>query len=369
VARLQVRHSDPLMLEKLKGMPLALDRKLGAEVAVKASPDFNGALSGKGDFGSKKVQGGVSTPVFFALAIDEKLPDAVKPGDLLLGTVSYGEPAVKAAGKMSRGGFSVQYAVAVGKYEEKKEEEKEEDKRGSDEKLKEAVRDATIKHLEGLRKWESRDAHDTLLCEMLGSYPKHLPVHAEAVKAALEIKDPELKGDAAAYAELVAASKAIKAVNSLAAAVDFQALAAHLGQRIDPEDKAAKKAGKELDDAKTALVTALSQKVRSCAALSCAEPESLSLKENTQEALKQLAAWVDPAEAKHGRALAAAERAAGRPALALAALEAFIGQEEKPSKELFEERTALLTELQWLVWAEVGTRSLVTKFPAKYAAF
>ena len=42
--------------------------------------------------------GGVRAAVFFSLPVDEKLPDGVKPGDQLLGPVSYGEPAFPAAG-------------------------------------------------------------------------------------------------------------------------------------------------------------------------------------------------------------------------------------------------------------------------------
>merc|ERR1719183_1158500 len=101
VARLQVRHDDTAMLEKLKTMPLSFDRKLEKPIALKAYPSFNNAVSAQGDFGEIKVKGGVRTAIFFAIPVDEKFPDSVKVGDQLLGPVCYGEPATPAAGKKS----------------------------------------------------------------------------------------------------------------------------------------------------------------------------------------------------------------------------------------------------------------------------
>merc|ERR1711966_421189 len=142
------------------------------------------------EFGEVKVKGGVRAAIFFALPLDEKLPDSVKPGDQLLGPVGYGEPAFPPAGKKSRGAWNVQYSVTAGAADGKKADD-EDDDRTPQEKLRDAIRDAEIKHLEALRKWNTRDEHNVLLERLLKSHNKHLPLHLERFKGLEEIHNPE----------------------------------------------------------------------------------------------------------------------------------------------------------------------------------
>jgi len=371
VARLQVRHDDTGMLEKLKGMPLSLDRPLGKEIAVNAYPDFNGALKGskEGDFGTKRVKGGVRTPIFFALAVDEKLPDSVKPGDQLLGAAKYCDAAIpgKFATKHSRGGFTVQYAVAVGKYEEKKKEEDKDQDKSPEEKYSEARRKAALEHLGTLRKIETEQAYNTFLAEVSAEWRNDVRVLSDAIKGAQEIKPKEESDEELQQRQ----SRVIAAADALIAAVNLNELAAHMGRRIDPEDKEAVKKGEEFDAQKDALLLALGAKTTVLADVHAGKlpgggEECIG---KLQESHKLLGTYTDLADAKQGKLVAAYEKASGRPGLALAALNAFIAKEDKPGKALFEERAELLEALEWPSWAEHQREELITKYPANYTLF
>jgi len=347
VARLQVRHDDVALLERLKHLPLGIDKPLAREIPVKAYGSYSQALTGGADF-VQSQPGGVRTALFFAVPFDEKV-DA-KPGDVLLGTVSYGEPVPKAAGKHSRGGFTVQYAVCAGKPEDKKPDEpKDADK------LKDALRDVQVKHLEGLRKWATKDDHAGMLTRLQGEFAGHLPLAQEELKAALELKAPGTPENDAVWLK-----KVVEAAGKVVASVNLDALAQHAGRRIDSEDKAAVRAGKDMDKQKAAVIEALSEKVLALA--------KLGEKEELVTAYKALGAWVDVNDTKYSKQAAAVERAHGRLALALAAVNKQLATD--PSKRpLLEERIDLLQQLGWEAWAEHERKALLVKFPKAYSKF
>jgi len=366
--RMQVRHDDTSMLEKLKTMPLSIDRKLEKAISLKAYVSYNGALASQGEFGELKVKGGVRAVVFFTIPVDEKLPDPVKQGDQLLGPVSYGEPSVPGAGKKNRGGWAVQYAVTAPKAEEKKTDEEDEDQRLPQEKLRDAIRDAEIKHLEALRKWASKDEHDALLDRLLKSHKKHLPLHLERLKGLEEIKSPD--AEQAAAGERTRLQQIVQAVDEMIEVIDLKELASHLGRRVDPEDKKAVKAGKEWDKTKDAVIQGFTKKLVALAKLHKTHGmQEVDSKYKVVQSFKQLSQWADVSDTKHARAIMLYEQTVGHMGLALAALNKEIGEEKIPKRELLEERAELLQALGWHTWADEERVSLCIKFPKLYSRF
>lgn len=361
VVRLQVRHEDLALLQRMKSMPLAVDRKLEKPVSLKAYSSFNAALTAQGEHDPSRVKGMTRAAVFFASPVDEKLPDFVKPGDLLLGAVTYGEPSVQAAGKHTRGGFTVQYAVTTGPpAAATKEEEAEEDLRTPAEKLQESLRDAQIKHLETLRNWKNAQDHKVLLAELLTKDPKHLPLHLETLAALESIKDPQENEEQ----EKLRLQEIVTAADKLLESVDLDELARQLGRRVDKDDKQAVRASKEWSKTRDAVVEASSKKITALAKLD----EKSACAEQVAAAYKALGTWVDVTEAKYARLTSLAERAAKNFGLALAALNKHIGEEKGPArKELLEERAELLQALGWSAWADHERLSFVVKFPKAYS--
>eukprot|EP00931_Biecheleriopsis_adriatica_P051346 TRINITY_DN29771_c0_g1_i1.p1 TRINITY_DN29771_c0_g1~~TRINITY_DN29771_c0_g1_i1.p1 ORF type:complete len:1260 (+),score=292.17 TRINITY_DN29771_c0_g1_i1:143-3781(+) len=359
--KLQIRHDDVALLERFKQMPLAFDKKLEKAIAVKAYPSFNQAIAAQGELEGAKVKGGTRLAVFFSLAVDEKLPAAVKAGDMLLGAVSYGEPMPAAAGKKTRGGFTVQYAVTASSAQEAKDtKEAEEDGRTVAEKLADAVRDAQIKHLESLRKLATQAEHKALLAELLAAHPKHLPLHLERLAALEEVKDPKASEDAV----LSRLADVVSAADELLASVDLNALAAQRGRRVDQEDKKAVQAAKECDKEHDAVVRALTSKVL---ALAKQTEKTGTGAEKVAAAYKELSQWVDVTEAKHARVTALYEKALQNLGLALAALNKQMGEEKAPTAEVLQERAELLEALGWKAWADQERLGLIVNFPKSFA--
>jgi hypothetical protein len=299
--------------------------------------------------------------VFFGLAVDEKLPENVKPGDMLIGQSSFGEPSVTPFGKYSRGGFLLQYVVMATKGKEKEKDEKEEDTRSVAEKSAEAVRDARLKTLETCREWSMRSEYEAQLLELVESYPKHLPILQENIKFA-EMQNPD--EDSAKEEETYTMHRIVDACDLLVRSVDQDELAAHLGRRVDEDDLAAVRESKEWGKRKDALVDALSKKISTLVKM-----EGEGIASDLQSSFKALASWVDVTEAKHGCVVSAYEKANGRFATALSALNKHIQDEKVVSRTLLEERACLLEKLGWHEWSAHEHKSLIVKFPKEYARF
>jgi len=364
-ARLQVRHDDASLLERIKTMPLSFDRKLEKTIALKAYPSFNNAISSQGEFGDVKVKGGSRLAVFFSLPVDEKLPDAVKPGDQLLGPVGFGEPTFPTASKKSRGGYTIHYAVTVPKAEEKKEDVQDDDIRTNEEKLSDIMRDAQIEHLKTLRKWATRDEHRALLNRLLSDYPKHLPLYLERILALEEIKNPDaskdVEGEPKAGRWETDWTSVVTAVDEMLDQIDLRDLANHLGRRVDKDDKRAVQVGKDKDKIKDAVIEGLKKKIITLG--------KTGGKQQIAGAFKELSCWVDTSDAKQARPVMLYERALGNLGLALAALNKEIGEEKAAKRELLEERADLIEQLGWQTWADQERQSLAIKFPKMYSRF
>ena len=104
----------------------------------------------------------------------------------------------------------------------------------------------TVSDLEGLRNWDSRADHASLLQFLTNEHPAYLPLKMEGIKAAQEIKDAKETPDMEAQRQ----KDIVLAVDALVAAVDTDAIAMYQGKRVDPDDIAAQEKGKEYDKAK-----------------------------------------------------------------------------------------------------------------------
>lgn len=260
------------------------------------------------------------------------------------------------------------YSVSAPKAEDKKADDDDDDHRTPQEKLRDAIRDAEIKHLEALRKWATRDEHNSLLERLLKSHHKHLPLHLEKLKGLEEIKDPDAQ--TALEKEPARLHHIVTAVDEMMEVIDLNALAAHLGRRIDPDDKKAVRTGKEWDKTKDAVIQGLTRKLTALAKINKAHGYvHEDHRHKVTHAFKALSHWADVTEAKHARAVMLYEQAVGHLGLALAALNKEIGEEKAPKRELLEERADLYELLGWQSWADQERVSLSVKFPKQYSRF
>lgn len=93
-ARVFVRHEKVSLLERLREMPIVVERSLSSDISLSAYKTRGGATTGTQSFSAKVLSQGETCVVFFALPLykdmSKNLPKGIAPGDVLSGTVTYG---------------------------------------------------------------------------------------------------------------------------------------------------------------------------------------------------------------------------------------------------------------------------------------
>jgi len=293
VVRLQVRYDNPEMLEKLRDLPLWIERKLGKDVSLSVYPSHEAAVSGKESFRKRHVRRGACSSVFVAEPSASDLPKGCKCGDVLMGTVTYeaGDDSLPGAGKKP-GGFPLTYVVGPD-VESKKDGEAGKtpdppDERSVMEKLEEAVRGTKVKELEKLAGDEKEaPKFEELYAELRKDYATHLPL----LMAGLRFFDRKDKRAERLDTITDAADEVVKLVPETE-------LAVHFGIDYDKEDPVACKKRKDMEEKKTFLVEALARKARAISSMD-EEPSG-----SFDATLKDLQKWADIASEKKFAVLA-----------------------------------------------------------------
>jgi len=119
VLKFHARNHQLDHLKKLKDMPLNLDHKLAKPVALKFHTDPDNALTGGGSFGSRTLARGNQARLY--IAQPKPLPGTAAPGDLLLGSIHYGQGNSNLIDPGKKpGGYPVTLRVALAKADKKK---------------------------------------------------------------------------------------------------------------------------------------------------------------------------------------------------------------------------------------------------------
>lgn len=362
--RVHLRHEDPTLLDKLKALPLVVDRALDSAVSVPVYATHGDAVKGTNAVTKERVLcPGERIALFLGPVQEDKLPRDATPGRQLTGTLLLGQSN---AGKDAPGALPLVYTVAPKKAEPAggngagKSGEAEQT---PEEALAEAVRDAEVKFLSEMKtdSEEKKAAYAKLLADLKARFPAHLPILREPLKRL--VASPDKDSDAETQQGIVDAADAVLT------AIDLTELAVFLAQKCPEEGTGAEKRKKEMEEKKAAVVEALGAK---CAAL-------LELEKGGAEgdapqpsafdaAFAELRKWADPAaDAQRAVLLAKREMRSGRLAGALKALDKVAAPEDKPAaREVLEQRESLLRQLGWEHWAKAERTRIKRAFPPGY---
>jgi tripeptidyl-peptidase-2 len=235
--RLQVRHDEQEMLEKLKDMPIWIERKMEKEIALSVYSSKEAMMTGKANFKKRTLRKGTSASIFFAEPPSSKLPSACNAGDVLAGTAYFGSGDASLPGDGKRpGGFAITYVVGPKPPKAPEAATPEPtDERTAEYKMEEAVRDLKVEHLSKLTAKEKEAGkfellHDKLLTE----YPDHIPLFV----AALKHVDTDFREEAA--------PKVIEAADKIVTAISEDELALHFGKGYDKDDPAETKVSHQI---------------------------------------------------------------------------------------------------------------------------
>ncbi|CAN8022247.1 unnamed protein product [Ixodes persulcatus] len=365
VVRLQVRHEQRPLLERLSDLPLHLSQKMASGVALDVYRGHAQALVGGKKFAVVTARPGSRLPVFLTPCPCDKLPKGCSPGHFLTGSVTIckDEQGKKVAvfpltyhiGELPKKSSS---STKVASSEEKTPELE----------FQEALRDLKISWIPKLQ----GQASSELFEELRASSPKHVPLLLARMQA--------LDGDKERGSQL---HEIVSLADQVLGSIDTLELLAALGARTDKKDQNNKQQEKQ----KGQVVEALTKKgaalcdlflasaraegsgdgrpqVSSSEGSPEAEPPSLA---DLNRAYAELLKWADPGDTKvapfvEKHAMALGQH--GRAAKVLLKL-----MEDKPSQDVDKRLVQVYRQLGWDHCCRHVERSSLVRYPAAYRLF
>jgi tripeptidyl-peptidase-2 len=282
VIKMQIRHDEPSMLEKLKDMVIWIERKLDKEISVACYATREDLLvGGKRTMKKRTLRKGSCTSVFFPEPSHSKIPPSCKLGDVLMGSALYCSDDISLPGDGKRpNGFPISFTVGPRLEKSSSEGETEpKDERTAEERLIEAIRDLKVNQLVKLTTEEkAKGVFKKTFDELLKEYPGYLPL----LIANLKYIDTSKK-----RSELF--ENILEAADNVIAEISEDELALHFGKKVDQDNPEKVKTNKKFETRKTNLIDALVRK-----ALVFAEANDLDSEGSKfDHTLVKLKSWVD----------------------------------------------------------------------------
>ena len=263
ILKLWLRHDNRSKLESLKSSVMSLDRSLGSPVSLSVYSTLIDAMQGGATFRSKWLEPGEKQRLFVANV--SSAPSDTLAGDILLGSITYGEEGTHDGAGQLPGGFPVSAVVstthaastAAGGDSTKSSIESFDEPLAGDAaknpqaRLGRKLRETRLEFLNSLSVDSDREAFDRLIEEALKKDENDLTV----LVAKLRKLDDE-KSRKERLAEVVEAADAVLAQ------LDAGEIALILAGRSADDDKDAEKARKSAQKKKGLLIDTLYRKGR-----------------------------------------------------------------------------------------------------------
>jgi tripeptidyl-peptidase-2 len=351
VIKMQVRHDDPAMLEKLKDMTIWIERKLDKEISLSAYSSREDLLvGGKRSMRKQTLRKGSCASVFFSEPPASKLPSSCKTGDVLMGTAFYGCGEVSLAGDGKRpNGFPITYTVGpkLEKAATEGDVAEPKDERTPQERLNEAIRDLKVDQLGKLTSAEKDDGKfEEIYAELEKEYPSHVPLLLANVKYLDGLKT-----------RLDCLPQIVEAADKVIVQISEDELALHFGKKQDKEDPEKVKRNKEMEKKKSQLIEALVRKAHAFAEMKTEEAQK-----KFQETLDKLKDWADiDANGKYAALGIERDCRGGRHGAALKRINKLLTKNGKDSGGVKPMSKADLLEKRAAIFKELGYDALVKR--------
>ncbi|GAX82749.1 hypothetical protein CEUSTIGMA_g10175.t1 [Chlamydomonas eustigma] len=275
--RLMLRHDSQDMLDKLTNLPLVVRRRLESAVQLPVYTSKREAMSGGAPMSSEfLLRRGDSQALFLGPLPDDKVPKDASLGRTLVGKLTLGQlhngsgaapaglslvfiaPPAKASSDKNASVAS--QSSPEGGADKADSSGTEGVKNPAEEALNTALRDAKIKFLKDMKLGgkgpeadQNQAVYDAILSELKSAYPKHLPLLQEHLKKMDSLESSQRNTVAGLTAVILASDEVISSV-------DKQEIACVLAIKCPEDTPEAKKAKKDNEERRSALVDALQRK-------------------------------------------------------------------------------------------------------------
>jgi subtilisin family serine protease len=300
--KLWLRHDSRAKLESLKSATMSLDRPLGSPVSLSVYSTLIDAMQGGAKFRSKWLAPGQKQRLFVANVSSGQ--GGTLAGDILLGTITYGEEGTHDGAGQLPGGFPVSVVVSTahavsassGGASRKSSAESFDEPltdaaaKNPRAKLNRKLREARLEFLNSLSIASDRAAFDRMVEDALKKDESDLTVLVAKLR---KLDDKKTRKERL--------SEVVEAADAVLAQLDEAAIAMALVGRLDANDKEAGKARKSAEKKKSLLIDTLYRKGRALGYMEL--PEVLAknpIKDKKahnkafEDAYKALSKWVDP---------------------------------------------------------------------------
>lgn len=362
--RLNIRHENKSLLEKLQELPATIQQRLQQPITVDVYCSQAQALTNCKKFNSCALSSGDLLPVYFAAVPSDKISRTnITVGQSLTGTVVFAKDEL--GRKVDS--YPLQYVVCEAPRRSPAPRDREKGTRVPHDDYMDALKDFTTNWLAKLE----GDKLEQVYEELQDKFPGYLGAHVTYLQALDPPTDakklPHAKEDpdvTTAWCEqLVAISeKVIKAI-------DQEKLLAYLGMKNDTRTDAAK-IKQEQEKQRGYLVEALCRKGTALCRLA-ALAQSNSAKEKVLDALQnntnELLKFTDLTDSKaihYGVWHCFTLKQWGRAIKLLNKI-----QEDRPSKEVEERLIEAYEALGWQFYARAAQRAIPVKYPTAYRPF
>ncbi|MFT4557170.1 MAG: tripeptidyl-peptidase-2 [Planctomycetaceae bacterium] len=300
--KLWLRHDNRAKLESLKSATMSLDRSLGSPVSLSVYSTLIDAMQGGAKFRSKWLAPDQKQRLFVANV--SSAPGGTLAGDILHGTITYGEEGTHDGAGQLPGGFPVSVVVStahaasassggssskssVDSFDEPLTGDAAKNPRA---KLNRKLREARLEFLKSLSVASDREAFDRLVEDALKKDEKDLTVLVARLR---KLDDEKTRKERL--------SEVVEAADAVLAQLDEAEIAMALVGRSPADDKEAGKARKSAEKKKALLIDTLYRKGRALGYMEL--PEVLAknpIKDQKahdkafEDAYKALSKWVDP---------------------------------------------------------------------------
>ena len=300
--KLWIRHDDRSKLDALKTLPMALERSLGSPVSLSIYPTIVDAKEGGSKVSATWVAPGEKQQLYVGNV--SKAPTGTLAGDVLIGTITYGEAGTHGGAGQAPGGFPLSVVVspvdapasASAKATESWTWLDQTETKDSDAKLKKSVRDAKLEFLKTLSLDKDAKLFDKLSKELLEENKQLLPVVVSRLH----------KLDDDAEKRKTQLDQVIEAADAVLAEIDQGRIALALIGRLVEGDKEAEKARKEAENLKELLIDTLYRRARAIGYKELPEvvakqpiEDAEAYDKEFEAAYAALAKWVDPTDEKY----------------------------------------------------------------------
>ena len=363
--KLRLRDSSITRLERYKSLPLVLDRKLKSAITLKIYESTVAAAERRGAFRNRTIAPNERVALIVTSPSAKSLPKDAATGDVLLGTITYGESDKSQQGSEQRpGGYPLRFVVS---HERSPRVAKSKSNpsmpiAGS---LASRIRKLKLAELEHLaatgKDWKK-------FASICGPMLKEKPADFDVLKLKLKFLD-HVK-----YRK-ERLPKVVEAADAVLAQIDTSKLATHFGTNINPEDPKAVALRKKMESRRSLLRDTLYRKGRALGYMELEEviaKHPIADKKAHNKAFEsnfaELRKWADVEAKEYMLLCVRRDRRRKRYGAALKLLSKHIPG-STPNYWYIKKRRDLFEQLGWKHLWQYERRHLIIGFPKAYAPF